>query len=75
MILAHLTAVNLFNCILWQWVIFEVVYRFASDLAAIDKEATFGPFEENAVIPFARNDQFNCLGIATWILKWVAALY
>jgi hypothetical protein len=53
---------------------FKVFHRFAGDLAAIDEESAFGPFEQDAVVTFARDDHLDVVGHVDADLELVAAL-
>ena len=55
-ILADLAAIDRFDGTLGQWLVLEFLDRLAGDLATIDKETALGPFEQNPIVAFARDD-------------------
>lgn len=53
------TTVDFFDRTFGQWVRFECLHRRSDNLAAVDEESAFGPFEKNPVVAFAGDDQFD----------------
>jgi len=74
-ICTDLAAINLFDGTFRQWIVFEVFHRRPDDLAAVDKESTFGAFEENAVVTFAGDNHFHIVRHIDFDFEFVAALY
>ena len=61
-VLADFSTVDGFDGSFRQRFVLQVLYRLARNLASINKEPTFGAFEENAIVPLTRDNHFDFIG-------------
>ena len=66
MILAHFSAVDLFDGAFRQRILLQILDRLPGDLASVHKESTFCPFKENAIVAFARDNHFDIVRHFDW---------
>jgi hypothetical protein len=61
-IFTNFAALDFFDCAVWKRVFRQLLDWFAGNFATVNEEPTSRTFEENPVIPSARDNHFDIVG-------------